>query len=231
MEAIVLAGGRGTRLGSLTEQLPKPLVEVRGKPFIFWVLDYLGRHGISKVILSVGYRSDQMIQRVGKRYGKMQIDYCIEENPKGTGGGIRAALKQATQENVFVFNGDTLFPVDLGVFLTFHNEHAAHASIALRRLENTGRFGRVTTSGDRVVSFDEKGQDGPGCINGGVYLLNRGQVLSQMTLPDPFSFEVDFLMPKLKTVQVFGLAFDQFFIDIGVPADLARAEQESIFSN
>jgi D-glycero-alpha-D-manno-heptose 1-phosphate guanylyltransferase len=226
LEAIILAGGRGTRLKELTEQTPKPLVLVKGRPFLDYVLEHLSKHGVKLAVLSVGYLAGQFQARYGTSSGSMKIEYAVEEEPKGTGGAIRFALNQLSDPNPMVLNGDSLFLADLKSLYEFHLNRKRPLTLALRPVDSAGRYGKVTVEGETIVGFEEKGVGGPGFINAGVYVLNKMEILHLLPSQDAFSFERDFLEPFVKKVRPAGLAFRDYFIDIGVPEDLEKANRD-----
>ena len=220
MEAIILAGGLGTRLRSVTGEVPKCLAPVDGKPFLQYLLEWLARFEVTHVVLSVGYLKEQVFRFIESREWPFDISYAIENEPLGTGGGIRLALQRCRGEKVYVVNGDTFFNVDLNA-LPF----VAPVTLALKPMRDFDRYGAVDWDGDLVTAFHEKNPCAEGLINGGVYALDRSQ--SDLTLfPRKFSFEKDFLEPLADLHQVAGRVQDGWFIDIGVPEDYARAQME-----
>lgn len=229
MEVIILAGGLGTRLRSEVKDVPKCMAPVAGKPFLWYLLTYLKRYPVSRVILSVGYLREVIkdwIAANGNRF-PYEIDYAVEEVPLGTGGGIRLALDKCRDENVVVLNGDTFFDVDLDRFMAEHVAHPASVSIAMKPMHDFDRYGRVIVDldTDRIEQFCEKEPCTDGLINGGVYAINRGR-LDLSALPDKFSFEKEVLEPESAMSNVYGYVFDGYFIDIGIPEDYHKADRE-----
>ena len=226
-EAIILAGGFGTRLQGVVKDLPKPMAPVNGRPFLTYILDYLIDYEYERVILSVGYLHEKIVDYFGRKYKTLEIDYAVEEEPLGTGGGIQFAMSKCENDNVLVINGDTMFKVDLDAFERFHREKEGLLSIVLREVEDVSRYGSVTISNDNLIAlFAEKQVTfGRGYINGGVYLIHR-KLFDKHPQPKKFSFEKD-LMEKLYTQeQFFAMPSDGYFIDIGIPEDYARAQKE-----
>lgn len=226
-EAIILAGGFGTRLQGVVKDLPKPMAPVNGRPFLTYILDYLIDYQYNKVVLSVGYLHEKIEEFFGTHYKSLEIDYAVETEPLGTGGGILFAMSKCTTDNVLVINGDTMFKVDLDAFERFHEEKGGMLSIVLREVEDVSRYGSVTISDDNLIAlFIEKQVTfGRGYINGGVYLINR-KLFEKHPQPRKFSFEKD-LMTKFYTQELFyAMPSDGYFIDIGIPEDYARAQQE-----
>ena len=226
-EAIVLAGGFGTRLKSVVKDLPKPLAEVSGKPFLHYVLDNLRDGGVEKTLLSVGYMHNRVIDAIGTEFRGMEIDYVIEDAPLGTGGAIREALKLARSKDVVVVNGDSILLGALNPMSCFHHDEMASITIAVKYVPDTARYGAVTINGGRLELFGEKNTVGPGYINTGVYIIDRRRAEVMDIHLDSFSFERDFLMKNPRGV--FAFKTDAYFIDIGVPEDYLRAEDELVF--
>lgn len=223
MEAIVLAGGFGTRLASRLQGIPKPMAPVAGRPFLEILLGHLGRNGCRRVLLSVGYLRERIIEHFGGSFGGMEIEYVVEKEPLGTGGAIRAALAKASESSALVLNGDTFLETDLAALLEAHRRAQARLTMAVAQQPDIARYGGVTVEAGRVAGFEEKGRRGPGWINAGVYAVARDLEWPK-NLEGKFSFERDFLMPQLKTLAPLAFAVDGFFLDIGVPEDLDRAQ-------
>ncbi len=226
-EAIILAGGFGTRLQGVVKDVPKPMAPVNGKPFLTYILDYLTDYGYTKVVLSVGYLHEKIEEYFGNKYKNLTIDYAVETEPLGTGGGIAYAMSKCTSDNVLVINGDTMFKVNLIEFDQFFAEKRCLLSIVLREVEDVSRYGSVTIGdNNRIIMFSEKNASaGHGFINGGVYMIDR-KLFEKHPKIGKFSFEKD-LMEKLYTQeQFFAMPSDGYFIDIGIPEDYARAQQE-----
>lgn len=224
--AIVLAGGFGTRLQAVVKDLPKPMAEISGKPFLGYLLSYLLQQGIRKAILSVGYKWETVKNYFGDFYGELKLDYSIEEEPLGTGGTIFKAVQNSEEKEFFIFNGDTFFNIDLGEFYLKRTMEDVKLSVALKRMKNFDRYGTVKTDAShRIISFEEKKFYGEGDINGGVYILKR-ELFSGMNLPEKFSFEKDVMEKYYNQIPFSGFAFNDYFIDIGIPEDYMRAQQE-----
>ena len=226
-EAIILAGGLGTRLQGVVKDLPKPMAPVNDRPFLTYVLDYLIDYEYERVVLSVGYLHEKIVDCFGERYKTLEIDYAVEKEPLGTGGGILFAMSKCTSDNVLVINGDTMFKVDLDAFEHFHQEKNSLLSIVLREVEDVSRYGSVVIGDNNMITlFAEKQVTfGRGFINGGVYLINR-KIFDKYPQPRIFSFEKD-LMTKYYTQECFyAMPSEGYFIDIGIPEDYSRAQQE-----
>jgi D-glycero-alpha-D-manno-heptose 1-phosphate guanylyltransferase len=229
-EAVVLAGGFGTRLQSLVSDVPKPMAPIAGRPFLEYLLRYLRHYGIARVVLSVGYKAEHIRGHFGDRFDGIEIGYAQEPQPLGTGGAVRLAITQCQGEQLLVLNGDSFFDVDVTKMAGMHNDEQADASLALRRVSETSRFGRIEladSDSTRIIVFREKAphSEGQGLINGGVYLLNRATFL-QNTGTGAFSIEHDYFASHVGRLAFRGFISEGFFIDIGVPKDYLRAQDE-----
>lgn len=226
--AVILAGGLGTRLKAVLPETPKPLAPVAGRPFIRYLLHFLARYGVNRVIVSAGYRSEMIVRTLGKTYDRMTISYAIETVPMGTGGGLRLALEQSDAQTVVALNGDSIFNMPLDAFYRSHETSGARVSIALRSVGDVSRYGAIETDAHhRVVSFTEKeSKSGKGRVNGGVYMIDRAWFLSETPAHNAFSLEKDFFGPRAGKGEIAAFEYDGYFIDIGIPADYARAQHE-----
>jgi D-glycero-alpha-D-manno-heptose 1-phosphate guanylyltransferase len=225
MEAIILAGGFGTRLKSVIADIPKPMAPVRGKPFLDYLLRHCVRQGVSRIILSVGYRYEAIKAHFGARFLETPLLYSVEDAPLGTGGAVAKALRLVDEGACFVVNGDSFFNVDLAALYKFHRSNNADFSIALKKLTNFERYGVVRRNGGRIVAFEEKKFVQEGEINGGVYVLEK-ELFTPYGLPDKFSLEKDFLEKQAGRCKIYGFESEGYFIDIGIPEDYERAQKE-----
>ncbi len=224
-EAIILAGGKGTRLSTVVPNLPKPLAPIAGQPFLNYLLRQLGRQEIRKVYLSVGYLWERVRETYGNRFENIDLVYVVESSPLGTGGAVREALGQTNGSNIFVLNGDTFSDISLSNMGELHARNGGKLTMALSHVPNASRYGGVQVENGIVTGFLEKGISGPGYINAGCYLLSRS-IFDRTILPSTFSLESDFLIPNLDSLRPMAFFSDGYFIDIGVPEDYARAEIE-----
>lgn len=226
-EAVILAGGFGTRLQEVLKEVPKAMAPVNGRPFLEYLLDYLVVNGIRKVVLSVGHHSTMIMEHFGSEYLGMKIDYALEKRPLGTGGGIRLALDKCQGENILALNGDTLFLLDLKNFHKQHKGRKKPISIALRRVGDVSRYGSVRIDeNQQIFSFGEKSAAKlPGLINAGVYLINKSYFL-EATTPGSFSIEEDLFVKLAQNGFLTGIPYDAYFLDIGIPKDYFRAQDE-----
>ena len=228
MEAIILAGGLGTRLRSVCADRPKPMADINGKPFLSILMDYWKREGVSHFILSVGYLHQQVIEYFGSSFEGIPIDYAIESSPMGTGGGLLLSLDhlRSSNECVLVINGDTYFEVPLAELKDFQQEKQSACTLSLRPVEENTRYGGINRlPSGQIVSFDEKGQKQQSLINGGCYLISPSFLKSLCSMPTekPLSLEKDILIPAVSSQEAYGAVFDQYFLDIGIPEDYFRA--------
>jgi len=224
--AIILAGGLGTRLRSAVPDLPKCMAPVNGKPFMGHVIEYLSSQVVSNFILSLGYMHEVIIDYVTKQYPNLHIDWVIEEEPLGTGGAIKLACSKVKGTYALVTNGDTMFNINVAEVMQFNAANQADCTLSLKPMQNFDRYGVVTLNADASVhSFKEKQHYDAGLINGGMYALNAPKFLQEQ-LPVKFSFEKDYLEKLYTDRRMFGIVQDAYFIDIGIPEDYARAQDE-----
>jgi D-glycero-alpha-D-manno-heptose 1-phosphate guanylyltransferase len=225
MEAIVLAGGLGTRLASRLQGLPKPMAPVAGRPFLEILLTQLRRSGCTRVLLSVGHKHNIIEDHFGASFAGMQIDYVMESAPLGTGGAIRLALEQAREESVLVLNGDTFLDADYAAMMRFHVDCCATVTLAVVHRDDVSRYGGVTIEGQLIVRFEEKGRTGPGWISAGTYVLARN-LNWPPALAEKFSIEIDFFVPEIARLRPAAFKVQGYFLDIGIPEDYDRAQTE-----
>jgi D-glycero-alpha-D-manno-heptose 1-phosphate guanylyltransferase len=250
-EAIILAGGLGTRLRSVIPDLPKCMAPVAGKPFVSYVIDYFRRQGIEKFVFALGYKSEAFEDflraefsagtarsAAGAQAGGVNdgpsfpvtppasYSLSVEKEPLGTGGAIRLACRQVSDKNVLVLNGDTFFRIDLAELADFHHRQAAHCTLCLKPMKNFDRYGVVELGPQQgILHFREKQFYQEGLINGGVYALDADRFRAE-DLPEKFSFEKDWLEKFHDSRVMSGLIQDEYFIDIGIPEDYERAQKE-----
>jgi len=273
-EAIILAGGFGTRLAHIVSDVPKPMALVAGLPFLTYILSNLQKAGIDHVILCTGYKSYVISdyyrnsfssieyinftkQKRSSTSAKQQdsytsneqknlnpneditkrnfpleklkaisIDYSIEETPLGTGGAVKAALNKLKGDEFFLLNGDTFFDIDYNKFFNEYINNPSILYLALSQQDDTSRYGTVIIDDNRnVLEFCEKGKNsGYGLINGGIYIVNKN-IFSQTETPTCFSFENEILEKHYKNLNIKGLKFNSYFIDIGIPKDYFKAQE------
>jgi len=224
LQAVVLVGGLGTRLGSLTADTPKPMLEIGGKPFLEYLVLLLRRNQVRRILFCVGHLSEVIRNYFdgGQRFG-LQIDYNQEPRPSGTGGALLLAAHKL-EDVFFVLNGDTLFDIPLANLQNTIAEGNASGVLALRLMDDVRRFGTVDFNGRDIVAFAENGSGRQRLINGGIYCLKKSSIAELSHLP--CSLERD-LFPKLASNgRLRGERFESYFVDIGVPEDLSRARVE-----
>ncbi len=222
MEAIVLAGGLGTRLQSVVSDVPKPMAPIGEKPFLEYIFRYLKKNNITRIILSVGYKWETIKEYFGDSYDDMELVYSVENEPLGTGGAIKKAISYVNEDEVYIINGDTFFDVDLSHLKLVDS---SKIKLSLKKMYDFDRYGCVES--DKygfVTNFSEKSHRPEGNINGGIYLA-KTDVFDAFDLKEKFSFEV-FMEENFKQLHISTEVFNGYFIDIGIPADYARAQAE-----
>ena len=225
-EAIILAGGLGTRLRSAVPDLPKCMAPINGQPFLSYVIDHFIKEGVQKFIFALGYKSEAFEDFLTAKLSSGNYQLSVEDEPLGTGGAIKKACRVAVGKTVIVANGDTLFKVKLGKLISFHHMCGAHCTLSLKPMKRFSRYGVVELNKDySIKNFHEKKEYEEGLINGGVYALHAQKFLAEES-PDKFSFEKDYLEKSYQSRRMFGVVQDEYFIDIGIPEDYERAQQE-----
>lgn len=221
-EAVILAGGLGTRLQSVVNDKPKCMATVAEMPFLKYLFDYLEREKFTHVILALGYKSEYVLNWLSLQKLPFSVSYVIEEEPLGTGGAIQLALGKSECEDVFVLNGDTYFDVDTNKLYSFYRNQNANIALALKPMTDFDRYGSVDIDIDgHIICFNEKEYRKAGLINGGVYLLNKN--IFDTSLPLKYSFEKEILEGKIGQIKIDGNVQDSYFIDIGIPEDYEKA--------
>jgi D-glycero-alpha-D-manno-heptose 1-phosphate guanylyltransferase len=214
-EAIILAGGLGTRLRSVVQDTPKPLAQVAGRPFLDWLLDDLAMLGLERVILATGYGSDQIEDRYCHGHKKMAVVISRETTPLGTGGAIKLACRHVQSTHVLVLNGDTFAAWNPAALRQTATRTGAPITLGLKHLINPDRYGTVTLEKDRITSFQEKRPLPEGLINAGIYLMQPESI--KWPSADKFSLERDILEPACREGRLSGAIMPGPFIDIGIP--------------
>lgn len=177
-EAIILAGGKGTRLQSVVSDIPKSMALINNVPFLTYMLNYLEKYGIEHIILSVGYKWNAIFDHFGDQYNSIRLSYAIEKEPLGTGGGIKLAMEKVEGKDVC-----------------------------------------------KVTGFKEKQPLKSGLINGGVYIMKK-HLFESFSMPEKFSFETDFMEKNLSDLKICAMRCNEYFIDIGIPADYEKANKD-----
>jgi len=222
MEAIVLAGGLGTRLQSVVSEVPKPMAPIKDVPFLEYILKYLKKNGVSRAILSVGYKWEIIKEHFGDNFDGIELIYSVENEPLGTGGAIKKALSKINSKKVYIINGDTFFNVDLKTLDLFDK---SKIQLSLKKMYNYDRYGSVEVDeNNNVTKFTEKSFQEVGNINGGIYLVTK-DMFDSFDVAVKFSFE-EFMEKNFEDLHVTAQIFENYFIDIGIPEDYARAQKE-----
>ena len=222
MEAIILAGGFGTRLREMVPYLPKPMAPIAGRPFLEILLQSLSRKGFARVILSLGFMASKISDYFGDRFAGMDLAYVVEDTPLGTGGAVRLGLSICEEDHVFTFNGDTFLDLEVEAMEKLWKKNG-HPIIVGRQVSDTTRYGRLLTENNYVKGFSEKGMGGPGLINAGCYVFDSRQ-LDCFRLNEMFSLESEFLSYLVVQTEVNVFVTEGLFIDIGIPNDYIIAQ-------
>lgn len=225
-EAIILAGGLGTRLKGVISEIPKPMAPISKTPFLQYLFEYLLKYGINNVTLAVGFKSEVIENYFGDQYKTLKITYAFEKEPLGTGGGIANAIEHIKESACFLINGDTYFDVNLNNLFEVHHNNNSDLTLSLKEMINFDRYGTVETNyKNKIINFLEKQPLKKGYINGGVYIITKGLFLN-FKKGEKFSFEKDIMETRLNETQVFAYKTDSYFIDIGIPEDYKKATTE-----
>ncbi|MDR1632009.1 MAG: nucleotidyltransferase family protein [Dysgonamonadaceae bacterium] len=223
-EAIILAGGMGTRLRPVVSDIPKCMAPVAGRPFLHYLLTALESAGFDHIILSLGYKHEVVEEYVLHNEWKMKITSVVEPRPLGTGGAVKFALSESSCENVFILNGDTFLDVNYRQMFDFHVQTNAKATLALKEMRDFDRYGAIETDeASRIVRFIEKQYCRKALINAGVYILDKTALTG---FPETFSLEKDFFEQTVAEGCLFGSPAEGYFIDIGIPDDYSRAQTD-----
>lgn len=218
-EAVILAGGKGTRLKEITGNVPKTMVEINGVPFLYILMKRLEYYQCSRIILSLGYNADYIIKAISRdKPVKCEVCFVVEDRPLGTGGAIKNASKLAKNQKIMVMNGDSYN--DINLYSVYSRAQKYDFVLCGVNVENIARFGSLKLNKDsELVSFNEKKYTGPGIINSGIYIINKNKILKYEK--NEFSFEKEFIPLQKDKFKVF--VSKEYFIDIGVPVDYAKA--------
>jgi D-glycero-alpha-D-manno-heptose 1-phosphate guanylyltransferase len=226
IEAIILAGGKGTRLKTVLDDRPKPMAIIGGKPFIEWLLLLLLQQGVRRAVICTGYKRKKLESYFGNgnKIG-IEIDYACDPFPLGTGGAVRNALSLTTSNRLLILNGDSYFRLDLPSFLNTHHAQNAKATISLVSVENSCRYGSVKIKKDGEVEgfFEKSSNRKPGLINAGIYILER-ETIGQIPDGKKVSLEKE-VFPGLIGSGLYGEQCSGPFIDIGTPESFSKAEK------
>ena len=223
MQALILAGGEGTRLRPLTETVPKTVLPLAGRPFTAYTIDWLERHGVDEVVLSCGYLAEEM-REVARRGNGSDLTFAVEPRPLGTAGAIKFC-ESMLAERFFVLNGDVLADLDLGALLAQHESAGARATIALHPVDDPTSYGLVRRSENgEITEFVEKpdpGEIDTDEINAGAYLLEHS-VLDLIPPEREVSIERE-TFQELVGQGLYGKRLDGYWVDIGTPERFRQA--------
>jgi D-glycero-alpha-D-manno-heptose 1-phosphate guanylyltransferase len=221
MQAIILAGGFGTRLQNVVSNIPKPMAPIRGIPFLSFILEQLNKKNFDKIVLAVGYKGEKIENFYGDNYKNLKLRYSYEDSPLGTGGCVKKALSLIEDDYVFVINGDTYFDVDFNSI-----QKSKNLTIACKYMNDASRYGKVIFDDDQIIKeFQEKKSNNFGYINGGIYFINTN-IFDDYKVEEKFSIEKDFFETYLCDLKIKAHISDGYFIDIGIPEDYERAQNE-----
>lgn len=221
---LILAGGFGSRLKEVVAEHPKVLAPVRGRPFVTYILDQVGRAGFSSVVLATGYRAEEVESTLGSRYGSLSLEYSPEPSPLGTAGAIANAKLRLRPGPCLVMNGDSICLVDLAGYWQWARTRDAAVALLLAHVKDPRRFGTVRLEDDQIVSFEEKSPDPVAkWINAGVYYLSDS-FLNSLEQGRNASLERD-VLPNWIGRGMYGWKADAPFLDIGVPESYAEAAE------
>lgn len=223
-EVIILAGGFGTRLKNNIPNIPKPMADIAGKPFLQYILDQLVETRIKKVLLSTYYRGEVISNYFGLRYKNLVIDYIKDPYPLGTGGAILNCLSRVSNQSVIIMNGDSFLNLNFNKFISWLECNHSKLTVVVKKVNNTSRYGLVTLKDSKIDKFTEKEDNCPGYINTGIYALDT-DCINKYEFEKKFSFEKSFLQKKCQFIKPQAYLCDKFFIDIGILADYEKAKR------
>ena len=223
MEAIILAGGLGTRLKNIVNDVPKPMAPISGRPFLEILLESLIAKGFKRVILSLCHMPEKISDHFGNSYKDIEIIYSIETSPLGTGGAIKRSLKLASNKDIFIINGDTFLDLDYKKVYACYLKNK-DPLIVIRKVSNLSRYGEVKVKNDKIISFGSRRTNKKaGYINAGCYIFQK-EIFDEIDLEESFSIENDFFPTAIKEKPYQFYVLKDLFIDIGIPSDFKKAQ-------
>lgn len=227
MQAILLAGGLGTRLRSVVNDRPKPMALIEEKPFMEYVILELKKHGVDQIVFAIGYKGSMVEEyfKDGSQWG-IGVSYAYEEELLGTAGAIKNAGQKISEDRFLVLNADTFYQIDYNRLTDLSRERELDMALVLRQVPDVSRYGQAVLEDGWLTAFDEKTDDSRcGTINGGVYLMNRS--LLEEIPTGKVSLEHD-MIPKWLSQgkRLGGFVNDGYFIDIGIPEDYYRFAED-----
>jgi D-glycero-alpha-D-manno-heptose 1-phosphate guanylyltransferase len=224
--ALILAGGFGTRLQSVVKDVPKPMADVRGEPFLAHLIRYYKLQGVTQFVLSVGYKAESIVDYFGYSFESATIQYVCEDQPLGTGGAIRYALNHLTADWLpsLIVNGDTWFEPNVEVFTTFARSKNTPVCLSVKPMPLNDRYGSILLEANGNINGFRAEPSDHANINAGCYYIEPLALQTILTsYPDTFSFESTCLPKLAQAGQLSGYIFDAKFLDIGIPMDYAKA--------
>jgi NDP-sugar pyrophosphorylase family protein len=228
LKALILAGGQGLRLRPLTDDKPKPLVEVNGKPIAEWQLDWLIKNvELERATFLCGYKWTKLKEHFGESYHGVRVEYSVEETPLGTGGAFRKAIVTAKlgYENVIMTNGDVLTDLPLGKMVAAHSSASNHPTATLLLVPYKSRFGTVhIDKQNRVKSFEEKPEFPDVWINGGIYVANARSIVNH--LPERGDIERETFPKLVRSGEIMSYPYRGFWSLIDSIKDIQEVETE-----
>lgn len=220
MQAILLAGGLGTRLRGVVDDRPKPMALISGRPFMEYVIHELTKYGITEIIFAVGYKGSIIEEHFGDGSKfNITVQYAYEEELLGTAGAIKNAGRFITDDDFLVLNADTYYQIDYNRLFNIKREKSLEMALVLREVPDVSRYGMAVLADGYLTGFNEKSTEScPGTINGGIYLMNRS-LLSEIPT-GKVSLENEMIPRWLSESRLLGgIINDGYFIDIGIPED------------
>ena len=232
MKAIILAGGFGTRLKDVVPDLPKPMADISGTPFLEILVKKLLKNNINEIIFSLHYKSNIIINYFSSsKYKDKKFHFIVEDETLGTGGAIKNVLEKNIideNENFMVLNGDTYVEFSYQDMIKQHVNNKTVLTMLLRKISDSKRYGVVKVNNEKIISYNEKNESGEGLINAGVYIINSS-IFENYDLKDYFSFEKDFLGLHMNDLNANYFISNNYFIDIGIKKDYFRAQKDLTF--
>ena len=228
IDVVLLCGGLGKRIQSVVNDRPKPMAEIKGRPFLDILIDYAATFGFRRFILCIGYMGNFIKRHYQGKRGSLEIIFSEEKELLGTAGAIKNAESLIGSSPFLVMNGDSFCPVDLHEFINFHITKQSELSLTLATIEGVSNYGMAELDeSNRIVTFVEKGKEKNGFISGGVYLFNHS-ILSLIPSAAVYSLEYN-LFPALTNRRCYGYVTKKGFIDIGTPEGYENAKQSLLF--
>jgi D-glycero-alpha-D-manno-heptose 1-phosphate guanylyltransferase len=229
--ALILAGGLGTRLKHLLDDIPKPMAPIKGKPFLHFIIDNLIEAKFERIVFSLGYRAEVVSDYFGHSAYHVKFDYITEPEQLGTGGAIKHGIIEAglmDEDILYILNGDTYCDIPFDEMLEFHQENNSDLTISAKTMQNFDRYGTIEISeSGKIQKFQEKMPRESGIINTGIYIVKPKTFLAHCPVEEKFSFEKDIMEKNVNILNIYAFLNDGFFIDIGIPEDYEKAQNSN----